>query len=285
MFQEKQVARRKSTGAAEDLMEAVALLPWWAGVVLAVVSFALLHGWASQPLPQGITTKDVANVATAGFLHAAAYVGQWVVPLICLAGAAASAIKRRQRSNLLQTVQEAKSASALDDMTWKQFEMLVGEGFRQQGYSVQETGGGGGDGGIDLVLRRGRETFFVQCKQWRATRVGVAVAREVYGVMAAKGADGAFIVTSGRFTDDAVAFAEGRNIKLVNGEELRRLIRAGRRSEVPEASSMPSKAATTPACPACGSAMVKRVARRGSAAGHPFWGCSTYPACKGTTVV
>jgi hypothetical protein len=34
-----------------------------------------------------------------------------------------------------------------------------------------------------------------------------------------------------------------------------------------------------PACPLCGATMVKRTARAG---GVPFWGCSTYPRCKGT---
>lgn len=274
------MARRKSTSTAEDFMGLVALLPWWGGVGLAVISFAFLHWWASLPLPQGTSTKDITNVMTAGFLRGAAYFGQFVVPLICLAGAAASAIKRRERSNLLVTVQEAKSASVLDDLTWRQFEILVGEGFRQQGYSVEETGGGGADGGIDLVLRKGGETFLVQCKQWRATRVGVVVVREVYGVMAAKGADGAFVVTSGRFTDDAVAFAEGRNIKLVSGDVLRKLIRDGRQGSNLPMASVP--VAEVPACPLCGSSMVKRVARRGSAVGNAFWGCSTYPACKGT---
>jgi restriction system protein len=28
--------------------------------------------------------------------------------------------------------------------------------------------------------------------------------------------------------------------------------------------------------------MVKRLARRGSSAGSTFWGCSSYPKCRGT---
>jgi hypothetical protein len=33
--------RRQST--AEDIVDLIALLPWWAGVVLAVVSYLILH--------------------------------------------------------------------------------------------------------------------------------------------------------------------------------------------------------------------------------------------------
>ena len=41
--------------------------------------------------------------------------------------------------------------------------------------------------------------------------------REFYGVMAAGGATGGFVVTSDVFTDDARAFAAGRNIDLIDG--------------------------------------------------------------------
>jgi len=36
------------------------------------------------------------------------------------------------------------------------------------------------------------------------------------------------------------------------------------------------------ACPDCGGAMVHRSAKRGSNAGKMFWGCASYPRCKGT---
>ena len=109
-------------------------------------------------------------------------------------------------------------------MSWQDFELLVGEAFRLQGYEVTELGGEGPDGGVDLVLRKGREKFLVQCKQWRAFKVGVAVVRELYGVMAAKGAAGGFVVTSGSFTEEAIAFASGRNVTLVDGPKLFGLI-------------------------------------------------------------
>lgn len=38
----------------------------------------------------------------------------------------------------------------------------------------------------------------------------------------------------------------------------------------------------SPACPQCGSSMVRRLARRGRRAGRHFWGCSRYPRCTGT---
>lgn len=52
---------------------------------------------------------------------------------------------------------------------------MVGEALHKQRFTVQETDKGP-DGGVDLVLRKGREVFLVQCKQWRASKVGVQVA-------------------------------------------------------------------------------------------------------------
>jgi len=36
-----------------------------------------------------------------------------------------------------------------------------------------------------------------------------------------------------------------------------------------------------PPCPQCGAPLVLRTAKTGKNAGHQFWGCSKYPACKG----
>jgi four helix bundle suffix protein len=45
-------------------------------------------------------------------------------------------------------------------------------------------------------------------------------------------------------------------------------------------SNQPAQAA--PHCPRCGKPMALRTARKGPHAGAQFWGCSTYPDCKGT---
>ena len=44
------MARRKKTSPAEDLIDLVALMPWWAGVLLAILGYFWLHSVASQPI-------------------------------------------------------------------------------------------------------------------------------------------------------------------------------------------------------------------------------------------
>lgn len=284
------MSRRKKTGAAQDLIDLIAMLPWWVGVVLAAVSYVALHQIAISAPSSVAQPGQVGAAVLQSMWTAAAMVGQHVLPIICLAGAAISAWRRHERKSLIEGVAQSPSADALNGMTWSQFEQLVGEGYRQQGYSVTDTGAGA-DGGVDLILAKGGEKFLVQCKQWRAFKVGVEVVRELYGVMAAQGAAGGFVVTSGRFTEEATKFAAGRNVQLVDGPKLHALIQLAN-TAVPVRAAAPSKTPTAessvsaaPACPLCAKTMTKRVAKRGASAGNEFWGCTGYPTCKGTSAI
>lgn len=265
---------KKKTSTFEDLIEIDSYLPWWAGVGLAIVAYVLLHPIATAEIATPTQAGQMGQFAGKQLYKTLAMFGQYLLPLVCLIGAAVSAWRRHRRCKLAAEVAQNPSADALNDMSWQEFEMLVCEAFRRKGFAVAETGGGGADGGVDLVLTKDGEKFLVQCKQWRAFKVGVNVVRELYGVMAAKGAAGGYVVTSGQFTQEAKDFASGRNITLMDGAALRALIGGVK----PAAANA---GVTTPACPSCGSAMVRRVAKRGANAGNAFWGCAQYPACKG----
>ena len=282
------MARKRKTSLIEDLLDMVAMMPWWIGITIAVVGYFVLHKLATPSPVVSIQPGQLGSLMSKSIIAGMATAGQYVVPLIGVFGALMSVIRRKQRSELIANVAQSKSANALDGMSWRDFEKLVGEAFRLQGYRIKETGGAGADGGIDLVLTKGDEISLVQCKQWKAYKVSVNVVRELYGVMAAKGATGGFVVTSGRFTDDAKAFAEGRNVQLVDGPRLFEMIKRAKQSLTDTAQQPPgkptmaqSKAAIEPMCPQCGSSMVKRTARKGGNAGGEFWGCSKFPTCKG----
>lgn len=280
------MARKRKSSPIEDMMDLVALLPWWVGVAIAVIGYVVLHRMATPVKVGAVQPGQVSHLMSQSIITGLATIGQYIVPLVGLVGAVMSFIRRKQRTELITDVAQSKSANALDGMSWREFEMLVGEAYAQQGFRVTETGGGGADGGVDLVLTKGGEKFLVQCKQWKAYKVGVDVVRELYGVMAAKGATGGFVVTSGRFTDDAKAFADGRNVQLVDGTKLFamiKLVKQPRPAMEPVADVQPVQANATaePTCPQCSSSMVKRTARKGGNAGGEFWGCSKFPTCRG----
>lgn len=281
--------RRKHEGVTDDLLAIASKLPWWVSLVFAVISYALLHSVAVQDVGTATSTKEIGAFAARGLYQSLASVGQYIVPLIFVVGAIVSAIGQRKRQALVLQVAESKSPAALNEMSWQEFEGLVQEAFRMQGYSVRRLGGDGPDGGVDLVLDRGAEKVLVQCKQWRAMRVGVSVVRELYGVMAARGAAAGFIVTSGTYTPDAIEFAAGRNVRLIAGPELMEMIREARASIPREVSVAQRKrspaSSSTPACPRCGKPMVRREAKRGANAGRAFYGCSRYPDCRGIVAI
>ena len=97
-------------------------------------------------------------------------------------------------------------------------------------------------------------------------------------------------MTSGRFTDDAISFASGRNVTLVDGPKLLGLIRQARacagqpaaRTDAAKAPRPTADSGQATICPLCAKSMVRRTAKRGANAGGEFWGCTGYPACRGT---
>lgn len=275
---------RKKSSTAEELILLIARMPWWLGVILALVSYLLLHRTAKNTVALPAQPGQLAESVLSAMVTGLASVGQYLLPLICLAGSATSVWKRSQRKALLTNIANSRDSNSLNSMSWQEFEALVGEAFRLQGFAVTEAGGAGPDGGVDVILTKRGERFFVQCKQWKAYKVGVDVVRSLYGVMNTHGAVGGFVVTSGSYTEAARAFVQGINVTLIDGPQLFAMIQNAKQSLAKQPKSQPIHNPTevlssSPHCPLCASQMVKRTARK---TGSMFWGCSQFPKCRGT---
>nr|WP_229422167.1 restriction endonuclease [Massilia aquatica] len=181
--------------------------------------------------------------------------------------------------------------AALEKISWREFESLTAEVFRRKGFKVIERGGAEPDGGVDVELRMGSDKYLVQCKQWKSLKVGVATVRELYGVMTAESAVGGFVVASGDFTPDALSFAQGRAIKLVDTSEMLRMVAETRKEDSSELAHpglnqpLPQTAEVSRRCPKCRAPMVLRSSKKVGADGNAFWGCSTFPGCRGVLKV
>lgn len=204
------MGKRKESG-----FDILASMPWpaclaWglAGFVGIQYGIGWLWGSSSHPF-----LSAFAKVASMGVYTPFA----WLALVGCSVAATASYFGRRKRRHLLES---QTGMDSLRDMDWQTFELLVGEAFRRQGYTVSETGQGGADGGIDLELRKDGRTTLVQCKQWRSQRVGVPTVREMYGVLVHRHAAALKMVALGGYTPDAMAFARGKPIELVDGSAL-----------------------------------------------------------------
>jgi predicted RNA-binding Zn-ribbon protein involved in translation (DUF1610 family) len=176
------------------------MLPWWVGVVAAIGLYIGLHAYASQVAMPITPGAQLGASVSQTIFRTLASIFQYILPVVCLAAAGASAWKSSQRKSLAQGVTASGSASSLDGMTWQEF-------------------------------------------------------------------------------------ARGRNVTLVDGDKLFAMLqaaRAGIRKGASATGAQVGSGASALACPACGSAMVKRVAKRGANAGNAFWGCSEFPKCRGT---
>lgn len=271
------MARRKQS-SFEDIIEITAKLPWWVGIVLAIVFYIVLHSGATMDIATPTDLKQFGDSAGKQIYKTLATFLQYILPVTFLAGSVVSALARRKRTALY--AKAATTNDALAQMTWQDFELFVGEFFRRRGFSVKEIGGGGADGGVDLILSSGKDCYVVQCKKWKSMQVGVATVRELYGVMTAMGAVGGFVVTSGAFTEDARRFAEGREIELIAADYLLKEI--GKDQHAVQFANDPISKQASPRCPQCGATMLMKTARKGAHVGNTFWGCSNFPKCRRT---
>jgi restriction system protein len=280
------MARRRRTDLWDDLFDALRWLfgvihPAWSVVVAATFFFGSIAWFRFK-------------VERAELQVLAYYVGG-VPAVVSLTAGLFAWLQRRERNRFFGQRIDLERIRAL---SWQAFERRVADLYRNQGFAVEETGGGGADGGVDLRLRRNGRTTLVQCKQWRVYKVGVRPVRELFGVMVADGADHAVFVSSGRYTEEALAFAKDKPMELIDGTRLAVLFADVRAEAGPFASEETQQQAmkepeprdpppplVPPGCPRCGAAMVHRTARRGANAGHQFWGCPSYPDCKGTRAI
>ncbi len=254
----REMGRRKQS-TLEDLIEIASYMPWWAGVLCAIISYFLLDfisGHAGNKIWETL-------LLVLKYFFAIGFAG----------GAVLSAVKQWKRSSIFN---KQTGIDTIRNLTWYQFELFISEAFRRQGYTVRETDYGP-DGGVDLILKKDNQTLFVQCKHWKVHKINVKPIRELQGVISAKGADGGIFVTSGKYTKDAVNFARECNIQLIDGDMLDEMF-----SSISIDDDQPTQRRERPSCPICGSSMVKRTTRQGANIGKQFWGCSMYPKCKGT---
>lgn len=129
---------------------------------------------------------------------------------------------------------------AIAHMDEPQFVRAVADLFREQGYMVETASFGDGEEedaqaddapSADLILRRGREVILLRCKHNRLYQITQKPVQTLAGAMSTAGANSAMLVASGEFTRQARAeAAEVPRMLLVDGTDLRRMLRSGRQS-------------------------------------------------------
>jgi restriction system protein len=166
--------------------------PWWVSALVAAALIGLLR----------LLMPDLYAVAAAlPFAAIAAYVG-W------------KSLRAPSGRHI------AGRLERLRGMPWPEFAAAVAAAYARQGYEVQRLD----DARADFALVRNGYTTLVSCKRWKATRTGVDPLRELAAARDAREARECLYFAAGEITARARAFAGERNIRLLEGAELARLL-------------------------------------------------------------
>jgi restriction endonuclease/topoisomerase-like DNA binding C4 zinc finger protein len=133
-------------------------------------------------------------------------------------------VAQMRRWGWWRLLESNRSLDAIRSLNWRDFERFVAAAFTEKGWNPEVVGQSGPDGGIDLILRKGKQQALVQCKQRRfasGAYVTEQEVREFAGVVAARKAVKAYLVTSGVFAPEAAEFGEKiPQLELIDGTEL-----------------------------------------------------------------
>jgi restriction system protein len=211
----------------------VGRLPMSAALLLG----AAVYTGVGLALPLGLGAHGVELIAynVTGVMLGWAITLAWLFPRV----------EASQRRHLLEWTTDLRKLSA------QEFEWLVGEVLRREGWDVAETGRQAApDGNVDLRIHRGERVMLVQCKRWDSRQVGVDEVRKLAGTLMRDGLPGSagMLVTLSEFTEQATAEATKLDMELVDGRQLLHRIEHVRASEP---------------CPSCSAPMILDRSRHG----------------------
>jgi HJR/Mrr/RecB family endonuclease len=186
--------------------------------VIALALFLYVGCGLVLPLTLRWSTLNLVEANALGTVFAAVVCLGWLGVRIQLA----------DRRNLLQWTTDLRHLDSTE------FEWLVGEMFRREGWEVRETGSSDGpDGNIDLELTHDHERQIVQCKRWTSKSVGVEEVRLLLGTLAREHLppESGILVTLSKFTMQAEKEALDAGLPLLDGKELHARIEKARHPE------------------------------------------------------
>ena len=161
---------------------------WWISGLVAVAMFGLLRL---------ILPSDFALFAALPFVAISAYVA-W----------------KQLRAPGAERI--AKVIEKLRAMSWDEFSAILESAYRREGFQVTRLEGGR----ADFELVQGARHTLVAGKRWKATRTGIEPLRELEAAREAQEAHECVYVSVGEITEQAMAFALEKKIRVLQGAEL-----------------------------------------------------------------
>ena len=131
--------------------------------------------------------------------------------------------KKRRMAKAVRELQAQRDYESwqqfVQDVTPEGFEKFCAWIFFKSGFAVRHTGRSG-DLGIDIELKKNSLFQVAQCKRFTDRAVTSAELRDFYGAMMNARADHGHVMTTSRYTKDAIKWARGKAITLWDRPEL-----------------------------------------------------------------
>ncbi len=173
--------------ARETLFHVLSRQPWWVTLLVAVALY-----FVTQAI-----FPPVAPYVAIPFVLVAAWIGF-------------------QQARGVTTVNTGERLARLREMSWENFSLVVSEAYRRKGYAVEPSR----ENGYDFRLTKGGRVTLVQCRRWKVSQVGVGPVRELLDAVARLEAYNGICIAADAFSAKARAFASGKPVTLLQGEEL-----------------------------------------------------------------
>jgi len=116
----------------------------------------------------------------------------------------------------------AENLEALRGLSWEAFSGALEAAYRSQGYTVTSAS----VPGADIELSKSGRVSLVSCKRWKVARTGIEPLRDLDAARHKTQASECIYVAAGDVTDNALAFATEKGIRLLRGPELAALVKS-----------------------------------------------------------
>ena len=199
-------AKRNST-IARVLLQGVgyvfSLVPPWTSIPIAIIGGNLIYFfWAAR-------VSSVPSLSHFGF-----YLGAGFAMITLAAGYEGHEFRRNRGQSLAEEI----GISWLNHLSLDEMENLVAGFYRQQGFAVEEFDENK-DRSFDLALWKGDKRILVQFKWWKAATLDEKAVRELYEAQLRERAQRSILITAGGYAKDALRFAEGKSLELIDGPQ------------------------------------------------------------------
>jgi HJR/Mrr/RecB family endonuclease len=124
----------------------------------------------------------------------------------------------------LQKLMIRANEQALFSLSPRDFEEAIADLYKKLDYSVKLTPYTD-DHGIDIIAYKNMIHYVIQCKRYKNNKVGRPELQQFYGAMMHQKADQGIFITTSSFTEQAKGFSRGKNIELVDFDELTLMMR------------------------------------------------------------